>query len=334
MPLPQTFKALVVSETEDKQFVRQVKQRSLDELPAGELLIEVKYSSLNYKDALSATGNKAVTRKYPHTPGIDAAGNVVTSSTSQYGAGEQVIVTGFDLGVNTPGGFGQYISVPAGWAVKLPQGLSLRDSMAYGTAGFTAALCVIRLMASGLTKDSGEVLVTGATGGVGSVAVGILAKLGFNVVAATGKTGEKDFLARLGAKAVISRDEANDTSGRPLQKGRWAGVVDTVGGNILATAIKSAKYGGLVAACGNVMSADLAVSVYPFILRGVTLLGVDSVEVPMRARLMAWQKLASDWKLDLSGELISECSLEELSPKIDQILKGDIRGRVVVNLNA
>jgi acrylyl-CoA reductase (NADPH) len=333
MPLPKTFKALVVSESEDKKFVRQVQQRSLEELPAGELLIEVKYSSLNYKDALSATGNKAVTRKYPHTPGIDAAGVVATSSTSQYGAGEQVIVTGFDLGVNTPGGFGQYVSVPAGWAVKLPQGLSLRDSMAYGTAGFTAALCVIRLMASGLTKDSGEVLVTGATGGVGSVAVGILAKLGFNVVAATGKTDEQDFLTRLGATAVISREEANDTSGRPLQKSRWAGVVDTVGGNILATAIKSAKYGGLVAACGNVMSADLAVSVYPFILRGVTLLGVDSVEVPMRARLMAWQRLASDWKLDLSGELISECSLEELSPKIEQILKGGIRGRVMVDLS-
>src|ERR671924_1041818 len=316
MALPESFKAMVVSETAGKTFVRDIKQKALSDLPAGELLIEVKYSSLNYKDALSATGNKAVTRKYPHTPGIDAAGIVVSSSTSQYGAGEQVIVTGFDLGVNTPGGFGQYISVPAGWAVKLPQGLSLRDSMAYGTAGFTAALCVIRLMAGGLTQDSGEVLVTGATGGVGSVAVGILAKLGYDVVAATGKTHEQDFLTRLGAKAVISREEANDTSGRPLQKGRWAGVVDTVGGNILATAIKSTKYGGLIAACGNAMSADLAVSVYPFILRGVSLLGVDSVEVPMNTRLRTWQKLAQDWKLDLSG-VVSECSLEELSPKID-----------------
>ena len=188
-------------------------------------------------------------------------------------------------------------------------------------------------MASGLTKDSGEVLVTGATGGVGSIALGILAKLGFNVVAATGKT-EKDFLTGLGAKSIISREEANDTSGRPLQKGRWAGVVDTVGGNILATAIKTAKYGGLVSACGNAMSADLAVSVYPFILRGVSLLGVDSVEIPMNTRVRAWQKLAQDWKLDLSGDIISECGLEELSPKIDQILKGGIRGRVIVNLNA
>jgi putative YhdH/YhfP family quinone oxidoreductase len=332
MPLPQSFKAVVVSETADNKFIREVKQRNLADLPSGELIIEVKYSSLNYKDALSASGNKGVTRKYPHTPGIDAAGVVAQSSTRTFAAGEQVIVTGFDLGMNTPGGFGQYISVPSGWAVKLPQGLLLRESMGYGTAGFTAALSVMRLMAFGLSKDSGEVLVTGATGGVGSVAVAILAKLGFNVVAATGKTEEKDFLSRLGAKTVISRDEANDVSGRPLQKGRWAGVVDTVGGNILATAIKSAKYGGLVAACGNVMSPDLAVSVYPFILRGVSLLGVDSVEIPMNTRLRAWQKLATDWKIDLSS-IVTECALEELSGKIDQILKGAIRGRVIVDLS-
>lgn len=332
MPLPQTFKALVVSETADQKFIREIRQRELSDLPAGELLIEVKYSSLNYKDALSASGNKGVTRKYPHTPGVDAAGVVAASSTSQFGTGDQVIVTGFDLGMNTPGGFGQYISVPAAWAVKLPQGLTLKESMGYGTAGLTAALCILRLMAFGLTKDSGEVLVTGATGGVGSVAVGLLSKLGFNVVAATGKTEEKDFLMELGAKTIISREEANDSSGRPLLKGRWAGAVDTVGGNILATAIKSTKYGGLVAACGNAMSADLAVSVYPFILRGVSLLGVDSVEIPMNTRLRTWQRLAQDWKLDLSG-LVSECALEELSPKIDLMLKGGIRGRVVVDLN-
>jgi putative YhdH/YhfP family quinone oxidoreductase len=332
MPLPQTFKAMVVSETADQKFIREIKQKEVSDLPAGELLIEVKYSSLNYKDALSASGNKGVTRKYPHTPGVDAAGLVATSSTSQFGAGDQVIVTGFDLGMNTAGGFGQYISVPASWAVKLPQGMTLKESMGYGTAGLTAALCVMRLMAFGLSKDSGEVLVTGATGGVGSVAIGILAKLGFNVVAATGKTDEKDFLTELGAKTIISREEANDTSGRPLQKGRWAGVVDTVGGNILATAIKSVKYGGLVAACGNAMSADLAVSVFPFILRGVSLLGVDSVEIPMSTRLRTWQKLAHDWKLDQSA-FVSECALEELSPKIDLILKGGIRGRVVVDVS-
>ncbi len=333
MALAQSFKAMVVSETADKKFIREIEEKKLEDLPAGELIIQVKYSSLNYKDALSAVGNKGVTRKYPHTPGIDAAGTVVDCSNRNFAAGDQVIVTGLDLGMNTSGGFGQYISVPSGWAVKLPQGLTLKESMSYGTAGLTAALCVTRLLACGLTKEQGEVLVTGATGGVGSIAVSLLAKLGFNVVAATGKTGERDFLIRRGAKTVISREEANDTSGRPLQKGRWAGVVDTVGGNILASAIKSANYGGLVAACGNAMSADLAVSVYPFILRGVSLLGVDSVEVPMSTRIRTWQKLAQDWKIDLSGDLIAECSLDELNPKIDEILHGSIRGRVVVDLN-
>ena len=332
MALPQTFKAMVVSETIEKKFVREVTQKALSELPGGELIVEVKYSSLNYKDALSASGNKGVTRKYPHTPGIDAAGIVVDSTTKAFGAGEEVVVMGFDLGMNTSGGFGQYISVPSGWAVKLPQGLSLRDSMGYGTAGLTAALCMLRLMAGGLNKDSGEVLVTGATGGVGSIAVAMLAKLGFNVVAATGKAIETEYLTQLGAKAVISREEANDTSGRPMQKGRWAGVVDTVGGNILATALKSAKYGGLVAACGNAMSADLNVSVFPFILRGVSLLGVDSVEIPMRARQMAWNKLAGEWSVDLS-RIVSEVSLDSLSAEIDKILKGGVRGRVVVDLS-
>lgn len=332
MALPQTFKAMVVSETAEKTFVREIKQRALSDLPAGELIVEVKYSSLNYKDALSATGNKGVTRKYPHTPGIDAAGVVADSTTKLFGVGEQVTVTGFDLGMNTSGGFGQYVSVPALWATKLPQSLSLKDSMGYGTAGLTAALCIIRLMASGLTKESGEVLVTGATGGVGSVAVAILGKLGFNVVAATGKASEHDFLKGLGAKTIISREEADDTSGRPLQKPRWAGVVDTVGGNILATALKTAKYGGLVAACGNAMSPELNVNVFPFILRGVSLLGVDSVEIPMRARQMAWSKLAGEWRIDLA-KLVTEVSLEDLNPKIDQILKGGIRGRVLVDLS-
>lgn len=333
MALPQSFKALVVTEIAEKKFVRDIRQRELKDLPAGELIVEVKFSSLNYKDALSASGNKGVTRKYPHTPGVDAAGVVADSTTKSFSVGEQVLITGFDLGMNTAGGFGQFVSVPAAWAVRPPQGLTLRDSMAYGTAGLTAALCILRLLAGGLSKELGEVLVTGSTGGVGSIALSILAKLGFDVVAATGKTGEEAYLKHLGAKEVISREEANDTSGRPLQKGRWAGVVDTVGGNILATALKSSKYGGLIAACGNAMSPDLNVNVFPFILRGVSLLGVDSVEVPMRGRTMAWQKLAGDWRLDLGGDLITECSLDELNPKIDQMLKGEMRGRVVVDLS-
>ncbi len=333
MAVQKNFKALVVSEAAPKQFVREIKQKTLTELPANEVLIEVKYSSLNYKDGLSATGNKGVTRNYPHTPGIDAAGVVVESSNLAFEEGDEVIVTGFDLGMNTSGGFGRYIRVPASWILRLPGNLTLRESMAYGTAGFTAALCVLKLQANGLTKDSGEVLVTGATGGVGSIAVGILAKAGFRVVAATGKTEERDFLAGLGAVEVITRAEADDSSGRPMLKGRWGGVVDTVGGNILATAIKSTKEEGCVACCGNAMSADLAMSVFPFILRGVSLLGVNSVDIPIGERLLAWQKLAQDWKLDLSSDLVSECSLEDLSPKIDQILKGGIRGRIVVDLS-
>ena len=332
MALPQSFKAMVVSETAEKSFNREIREKNISDLPAGELIVEVKYSSLNYKDALSATGNKGVTRKYPHTPGIDAAGVVVDSSTRSVSVGEEVIVTGFDLGMNTCGGFGQYISIPSGWAVRLPKELNLRESMAYGTAGLTAALCVLRLTAGGLNKDNGEVLVTGATGGVGSVAVSILARLGFEVVAATGKAGETEYLTKLGARSVISRDEANDTSGRPLQKPRWAGVVDTVGGNILATALKTTKYGGLVAACGNAMSHELNMNIFPFILRGVSLLGVDSVEVPMRARELAWKKLATEWRIDLSDHLVTECSLAELNPKINAILKGEVRGRVVVDL--
>ena len=332
MPLPQTFKALVVSEIAGKEFPRQVTQKSLADLPPGELLIEVKYSCLNYKDALSATGNKGVTRKYPHTPGIDAAGVVAESTSPEFAPGDQVIVTGFDLGMNTSGGFGQYIRVPAAWAVKLPENLTLKESMGYGTAGFTAALSVLKLQQCGLAKEQGEVLVTGATGGVGSLAVAILAKSRFNIVAATGKTAEKDFLIHLGAQTIISREEAIDTSRRPLLKGRWAAVVDTVGGDILATAIKSTKQDGLVAACGNAASADLPLTVYPFILRGVSLLGINSVDCPMDTRMLIWKKVAQEWKVDLSGDLISECSLEELSPKIDQILKGEIRGRVVVNL--
>lgn len=332
MALPQNFKAMVVSETAEKTFPREIKQRALSDLPAGELIIEVKYSSLNYKDALSATGNKGVTRKYPHTPGIDAAGVVADSTTRLFNVGDEVTVTGFDLGMNTSGGFAQYISVPALWAAKLPKDLSLKDSMGYGTAGLTAALCLIRLMASGLTKDSGEVLVTGATGGVGCIAVAMLAKLGFNVVAATGKASEGDFLKGLGATSIISREEANDTSGRPLQKPRWAGVIDTVGGNILATALKTTKYGGSVAACGNAMSHELNINVFPFILRGVSLLGVDSVEIPMRVRQMAWNKLAGEGSIDLSS-IVTEVSLEGLNAKIDEILKGAVRGRVVVDLS-
>ncbi|MGH7772297.1 MAG: YhdH/YhfP family quinone oxidoreductase [Candidatus Binatia bacterium] len=333
MTLPQTFRALIVRETHDKKFIREIVQKSFNDLPHGDLLIEVSYSSLNYKDALSATGHRGVTKSYPHTPGIDAAGTVLESRSPSFSSGDQVIVTGFDLGANTPGGYGKYIRVPASWAVKLPQNLASKEAMAYGTAGFTAALSVLKMQESGVRPPQGEVLVTGATGGVGSLAVGILAKAGYQVVAATGKSGEKDFLIGLGAKEVVPRDAVNDTSGKPLLKGRWAGVVDTVGGNILATAIKSTLQGGVVTCCGMVASPELTLTVFPFILRGVSLIGIDSVECPTETRLLIWKKISQEWKLNNLDALLSECSLEELGPKINLILEGKLKGRVVVNLN-
>ena len=327
-----TFRAMVVEEVGEKNFVRVIKDRSLDDLPDGEVLIRVHYSSLNYKDVLSLVGNKGVTKNYPHTPGIDASGVVQESADPGFCAGDQVIVTGYDLGANTSGGFGEYIRVPADWVLKLPQGLTLKDSMVYGTAGFTAALCVLGLEKNGVTPASGEILVTGATGGVGSVAVGILSKTRYQVVAATGKKDQAGFLTELGAKEVIGRDEVTDKSGRPLLKGRWAGVVDTVGGDILATAIKSTGREGTVTCCGNVASGDLPLSVYPFILRGVTLMGVDSSYCPMERRIQAWDRLSSDWKLDNLGRIGKEVTIDQLENEIALILEGKQVGRVVVNL--
>jgi len=325
------FRALVVEEGEGGKFTRSIKERTVSDLSEGEVLIRVHYSSLNFKDALSATGNKGVTKNYPHTPGIDAAGVVEESSSPQVKPGEEVLVTGYDLGANTDGGYGEYVRVPAGWVVGLPDGLSTRESMIYGTAGFTAALSVYKMEEYGTTPDMGEVLVTGATGGVGSVACAILAKAGYSVVASTGKTDQKEFLTGLGVKEIISRADSADTSGRPLLKGRWAGAVDTVGGDILATAIKSAKQHGVITCCGNVASGELPINVYPFILRGVSLVGIDSAYCPMDARRKVWSKLAGEWKIDLDG-IATEVTLSGLDEQIDLILKGGQKGRVVVNL--
>jgi putative YhdH/YhfP family quinone oxidoreductase len=326
------FKAMVVTETEDKQFVRQITDKAFDELPEGEVLVKVKYSSLNYKDVLSATGNKGVTKRYPHTPGIDAAGVVEESDHDAFKAGDEVIITSYDLGMNTSGGFGQYIRVPADWVVELPEKLSLRESMVYGTAGFTAALSVYRLLDYGVTPEKGEVLVSGATGGVGSIAVSMLTRAGYQVVAVNGVVDQKQYLLDLGAKEVISIEEATDSSGKPLLKGRWAGGVDTVGGAILATTVKSTQYGGAVTCCGNVASHDLPLSVYPFILRGVTLIGIDSQNCPKEMRLKIWQKIATDWKLDYLDRLTSVTTLEGLNDSIDRVLKHEHKGRTIVEL--
>ena len=327
-----SFKALLVEKQEDKSFTRGVTERSLDDLPNGPLLIKVEYSSLNYKDALSATGNPGVSRNFPHTPGIDAAGKVVSCDDDRFKEGDEVIITGFDLGMNTPGGFGEYIRIPSEWAVAKPDSLSLRESMVIGTAGFTAGLSVQGLIEHGLTPDKGDVLVTGATGGVGSVAVALLAKAGFSVVACTGKKEHESFLKTLGASKVITRDELLENRERPMLKEQYAGAVDTVGGEYLAQAIKATQYGGSVTCCGLTASADLDVSVFPFILRGVSLLGIDSVQCPMPPRLRLWDKLASEWKLECLDDLTEEVSLDDVSQKVDAILKGELSGRTLVKL--
>ena len=327
-----SFRALVVSENGDGTYTRKVTERSLENLPEGEVLLRVRYSSLNYKDGLSCIGNPGVTRNYPHTPGIDASGEVVESSDSRFRSGNKVLVTGYDLGMNTSGGFGQYVRVPASWVVPLPEGLSLKEAMIYGTAGYTAALSVDALQKHGITPEHGKIVVTGATGGVGCISLLLLSNLGYDVVASTGKSSESDFLTRLGAKEIVDRNEVNDDSKKPLLKQLWAGGIDTVGDNTLATLLKSTKQRGAVAATGLVASANLPTTVYPFILRGVSLLGIDSGETPMNLRCQIWNKLASDWKFPQLKQLSVECDLDDLGPEIDKILAGGQRGRVVVNL--
>ena len=332
MALPDEFKALVVTETDDKQFVRSVEQKQITDLPEGDVVVQVGYSSLNYKDVLSATGNRGVTRNFPHTPGIDAAGIVADSTDDAFKPGDQVIVTSYDLGMNTAGGFGQYIRIPAGWVVPLPEGLTIPEAMIYGTAGFTAALSVWNLIDGGVAPDDGDVLVSGATGGVGSLAVSILSKLGYSITAVNGVVDESDYLKKIGAGNIISIDDAIDTSGRPLLKGLWAGSIDTVGGDILATSIKTTNHGGVVTCCGNVASADLPINVYPFILRGVRLIGIDSQNCPMPLRKKIWQKIATDWKIDWLPTITTEASFAELDAKIDLMLQGKHVGRTIIKM--
>ena len=324
------FKALLVSEKPDGIFVQEVVKRKITDLPDNELLIKVNYSSLNYKDALSATGHKGVSKFYPHTPGIDASGLVAFSRDKRFKPGDEVIVTGYDLGMNTPGGFAEYISVPGDWAVPLPQGLSLKEAMMLGTAGFTAAYALHKLIEGGQKPENGPVLVTGATGGVGSLAVALLSKAGFEVIASTGKPGSSDYLKALGANQITDRNEVNDTSGKPQIKPKWAGAIDTVGGNVLATILKACQKHGNVAAMGNVLSVELHTTVFPFILNGINLLGVDSATCPMSIRQELWKKLGNEWKPDKLEIIVSQCYLEDLPEYILKILKGEMEGRKLV----
>lgn len=316
-------------EKSDDGVNQSVIERNVDDLPEGDVLIDVAYSSLNYKDGLSATGAPGVTRNYPHTPGIDASGRVAESSDSKFAVGDEVVVIGFDLGMNTAGGFGEKIRVPSNWVVKIPEGLDLHSIMIIGTAGFTAAECVQKLESAGVTKDSGPVLVTGATGGVGSVAVKLLAQLGHEVHAVTGKSDQKDFLESLGAAQIMSREQVLEGVDKPLLKEVWGGVVDTVGGDMLFNAVKGLRYGGSLAACGLVGGANFSASVLPFILRHVNLLGVDSVQLPVEQKEAIWTRLGSDWKLDLTS-LEETLTLDTLPNAIERILKGEMVGRGVL----
>ena len=322
-----TFRAFAAFEAEDGSFFRRIVERNVADLPEGDTLIRVVYSSLNYKDALSASGNRGITKHYPHTPGIDAAGFVVESPV--FSIGEQVLVTGYDLGMNTSGGFGEYVRVPSSWVLKRPEGLSLMECMIYGTAGLTAGLSVSKLVECGISPESGEILVTGATGGVGLFALGMLAKMGFRVAASSGKKDAEPLLKSLGAKDVVPREE--EASPKPLLKGRWAGVVDTVGGEILVNALKSTQYGGVVTCCGMVASTEFRTSIFPFILRGVSLHGIDAAQCPMASRKRTWEMLSGEWKPGNLDRFHATCTLEELDGKIESMLSGKSLGRVVVS---
>lgn len=327
-----TYQALVVRSGEAGVYRRAVEEKNTGDLPAGDVLVRVHFSSLNYKDALSAAGNRGVTKRYPHTPGIDAAGVVAWSSTDAFKPGDEVLVSGYDLGMNTPGGFGQYIRVPAQWILARPEALPLRKSMQIGTAGFTAAQCVAALLDMGLSPADGPILVTGATGGVGSVAVALLASQGFAVTAATGKEEEHDFLLGLGAEKILRREQAAAGKEKMLLRERWAGVVDSVGGEILAAAVKSTRYGGTVTCCGNASSGELPLNVYPFILRGVKLIGIDSAQCPLEKRKKIWKKLAGEWQIPYLEEMSRTIKLNELNAWIDRMLQGGMKGRIVVDL--
>ena len=325
-----SFPAFVVRKGADGQISARVESLEFEVLPPDDVVIHVAYSSLNYKDALAAQGHPGVVRKLPHVPGIDCAGTVVESASPDYRPGDEVLVTGYELGAGHWGGLAEFVRVPADWIVPLPVGLTLREAMIYGTAGFTAAQCVSAIQTRGITPERGPVVVTGATGGVGSIAVAILAKLGYDVQAVTGKAEHHNWLHRLGARTILTREDVHDETDRPLLSARWAAAVDTVGGNPLATILRSIEHRGCVAACGLVAGADLHLTVHPFILRGVTLAGIDSAKCPRPERLEMWQKLAGPWKVEQLDHIVDEIALDELQDRIEKILAGQIVGRTIV----
>lgn len=330
--MTENFRALVVNKEDDNVSI-DVKSLTFDDLPDGEVTIRTAYSSVNYKDGLASIPNGNIVTTYPFVPGIDLAGTVVSSTDSRFKEGDEVIATSYEIGVSHYGGFSEYARVKSDWVVPLPQGLSLKEAMAYGTAGFTAALSVQRLEEQGVRPESGDVLVTGATGGVGSLAIAMLAKLGYNVVASTGTESEHDYLKSIGAKEIVSREDVNPEKVRPLSKQRWAGAVDPVGGQTLASILSHTQYGGSVAVSGLTGGPKVPTTVFPFILRGVNLLGIDSVYCPMDVRQPLWERMATDLKPDtLLSDIGQEVDLDGLEAVLAKILKGDVRGRTIVKL--
>ncbi len=327
-----TNRAFVVEKIDDK-FITSVKEIEVPEISDNEILIKVTYSSLNYKDALSSIGNPGVTRKFPHVTGIDAVGIIEKSNSDKFKEGEYVVVTGYDLGMNTPGGHQNYLKVPASWAIKLPDNISDFEIMALGTAGLTAALSINELQLNGITPDKGSIVVTGATGGVGSIAVSILSKIGYNVIAVTGKEEQVEYLKNLGAGEILLRNQIDAENKRPLGKALYAGVVDTVGGYILSELLKSLQYDGVATCCGLTAGINFTSSVFPFILRGVRLIGIDSVECSLKKKENIWKKLANEWKLDDLEKNSKIITLEEIQENYQAILKGKMVGRVVVKLD-
>lgn len=325
------FSAIVIDKNDDKQSVS-LQQIDEAQLPDGDVTIDVDYSTLNYKDGLAITGKSPVVRKFPMVPGIDLVGTVRTSDHADWKTGDKVVLNGWGVGEGHWGGLAQVARLKGDWLVPLPAAFTGVQAMAIGTAGYTAALCVEALVKAGVTPDQGEILVTGATGGVGSVAVALLKKAGFTVIGSTGKASEADYLTQLGAAGVIDRAELSE-KGKPLQKERWAGVVDSVGSFTLANACAQTRYGGAVAACGLAQGADFPVTVMPFILRGVRLLGIDSVMAPKAPRLAAWERLARDLDPALLGVIAHEITLAEAPAAAADLIDGKVRGRIIVNVN-
>ncbi|NJL32701.1 MAG: oxidoreductase [Chloroflexaceae bacterium] len=331
----ETFKALVLTQDADGKTQSAIQQLSRADLPEGEVLVQVAYSGLNYKDGLAVTGTGKIVRAFPMVPGIDFAGTVVESNAPDYSPGDEVVLTGWSVGERYWGGMAQMARVQAGWLVPLPAGLSLQHAMSIGTAGFTSMLAVLALEEHGLTPETqGEVVVSGAAGGVGSVAVAILGKLGYNVVASTGRETAHDYLRELGARSIIGREELRAPSKRPLESARWAAAIDTVGGDTLAGLLRSMAYGGSVAVCGNAGGIELQSTVFPFILRGVNMLGIESVNCPFPRRKHAWERLVQDLPAQALESMVQVVPLEDIPHLSQEIIQGQVRGRVVIDLNA